>query len=188
MYNSNKFFIPALYLRSITGIGILCPPHATLSATRCFASSTLSSQKNRRWTTYPLSCAFLTRFTYDLVANVVSIEKDSPASSKSSILFSIKRPASIATLSGLKGDKPLAISSALTNSFTSKDLGSIVLEAVVLPAPLQPAMMYKCRVISLAKVIIIIGIAQIPPEILLICTVGETRPFHKSAPLRRQFH
>ena len=70
------------------------------------------------------------------------MENDSPISSKSSILLSIKRPASIATPSGLKGERPFAISSALTNSLTSKDLGRIVLEAVVLPAPLQPAIIY----------------------------------------------
>ena len=43
-------------------------------------------------------------------------------------------------LSGLNGDRPRAISSALTNSWQCSNSGSIVYEAVVLPAPLHPAM------------------------------------------------
>ena len=46
-------------------------------------------------------------------------------------ILSISLPASIATPSRLKGESPLAISSALTNSFTSKDLGRIVFDTVV---------------------------------------------------------
>ena len=128
----------------MTSIGMLCPPFATLFATRFIANSILSSQKNKTCTTYPFSCALFTRFTYDFVANVVSIENDSSAFNNSFMRLSIKRPASIATPSGLKGDNPFAISSAFTNSFTSSDLGRIVFEAVVLPAPLHPAMIYKC--------------------------------------------
>lgn len=40
----------------------------------------------------------------------------------------------------LKWERPLAISSALTNSLTFNNSGNNVKEAVVLPAPLQPAM------------------------------------------------
>ena len=43
----------------------------------------------------------------------------------------------------LKRKKPFTISSALTNSLQFKISGKIVKEAVVLPAPLQPAIMYK---------------------------------------------
>lgn len=63
----------------MTSVGMLCPPFATLSATRIFANSTLSSQKNNTCTTYPFSCALFTRLTYDFVASVVSIENDSSA-------------------------------------------------------------------------------------------------------------
>jgi hypothetical protein len=45
------------------------------------------------------------------------------------------------TLSGFKGDRPFAISSAFTNSLISKISGKMVKEAVVLPAPLGPAIM-----------------------------------------------
>jgi hypothetical protein len=56
------------------------------------------------------------------------------------ILFSIILPASKETFSGWKGDRPLAISSAFTNSLQLKISGKIVNEAVVLPAQLQPDM------------------------------------------------
>lgn len=68
------------------------------------------------------------------MASVVSMENDSPLPKSSSMRLSINRPASIATPSGLKGDNPFAISSALTNSLMRRDLGSIVFDAVVLPA------------------------------------------------------
>ena len=57
----------------------------------------------------------------------------------------IIRLASIATatLSALKGDRPLAISSELTNSLHLSISGKIVNEAVVFPAPLHPDIMYK---------------------------------------------
>lgn len=138
-----RLHIPDLYLRCITSVGILCPPFLTRSATRCSASSGVSSQKKIKWTLYPFSCALRTRWIYDLVANVVSIEKVSLRSYKSSIRCNIRRPASIATLSGLKGDNPLAISSALTNSLHCRISGRTVNEAVVLPAPLQPLIIYK---------------------------------------------
>lgn len=38
---------------------------------------------------------------------------------------------------------PFAISSALTNSLQSKISGSLVKDAVVLPAPIQPAIIYR---------------------------------------------
>ena len=60
-----------------------------------------------------------------------------------SIRSSIILPASIATSSGWNGDKPLAISSAFTNSRQSRISGRTVIEAVVLPAPLHPAIMYN---------------------------------------------
>ena len=55
-----------------------------------------------------------------------SIEKLTLAANSSLIRFNIRRPASIAILSGLNGDKPLAISSALTNSLHNKISGSTV--------------------------------------------------------------
>ncbi len=62
----------------------------------------------------------------------------------------ISLPASIATDSGLNGESPLAISSALTNSRHSNRLGNTAYEAVVFPAPLHPAIMYNIgSVISL---------------------------------------
>jgi hypothetical protein len=61
----------------------------------------------------------------------------------SSIRESIIRPASKATFSTLNGEIPRAILSAFTNSRQSKSSGNIVLLAVVLPAPLHPAMIYK---------------------------------------------
>ena len=64
----------------------------------------------------------------------------SPSESNSFILLSIIRPASKDTFSGWKGDNPLAISSALTNSLQSNITGNMVKDAVVFPAPLQPAM------------------------------------------------
>ena len=66
--------------------------------------------------------------------------------------FNINRPASIATLSGLNGESPLAISSAFTNSLQSRISGSTVYDAVVFPAPLQPLMIYKFLFILGAKV------------------------------------
>lgn len=93
------------------------------------------------FTRYPRLRASFTRFIYERVAKVVSTEKDSSLSSKYFILSSMSLPASIATPSGLNGDKPFAISSALTNSFTKRLFGKIVMDAVVFPAPLQPAMM-----------------------------------------------
>ena len=66
--------------------------------------------------------------------------------------YSISRPASIATLSGLNGERPLAISSAFTNSLQSRISGSTVYDAVVLPAPLQPLIIYKFLLITRAKV------------------------------------
>ena len=62
---------------------------------------------------------------------------------KKSILFNINFPASIATLSGWKGDNPAAMASAFTNSEQFKISGKMVSEAVVFPAPLHPAMIYK---------------------------------------------
>jgi hypothetical protein len=55
----------------------------------------------------------------------------------------INRPACIATPSGLKGESPAAISSALTNSLQFNISGNTVKLAIVFPAPLHPAMMYK---------------------------------------------
>jgi hypothetical protein len=52
-------------------------------------------------------------------------------------------PASNATLSTLKGERPAAILSALTNSLHFKISGKMVKLAVVLPAPLHPAIMYN---------------------------------------------
>ena len=43
----------------------------------------------------------------------------------------------------LKGESPLAISSEFTNSLHFNISGSIVKEAVVFPAPLQPDIIYK---------------------------------------------
>ena len=57
--------------------------------------------------------------------------------------LNINFPASIATDSGLKGESPLAISSAFTNSLQSNKSGSTEYEAVVFPAPLQPAIIYR---------------------------------------------
>jgi len=59
------------------------------------------------------------------------------------ILFSIIPPDSIDTLSGLKGERPLAISSAFTNSLQFKISGKIVKEAFVFRAPLQPEIMKR---------------------------------------------
>ena len=81
---------------------------------------------------------------YERVAKVVSMEKDSSLLIKYFILSNISLPASMATPSGLNGDRPFAISSALTNSFTKRLFGKIVIDAVVFPAPLQPAIIYKC--------------------------------------------
>ena len=53
----------------------------------------------------------------------------------------------MATDSGLKGDSPLAISSALTNSLQFNKSGKTEYEAVVLPVPLHPAIMYKIGLI-----------------------------------------
>jgi len=64
------------------------------------------------------------------------------------ILSRNSRPALNSTDSGLNGESPLAISSALTNSSQSSISGRIVNEAVVLPAPFGPAIIYK----SLLKV------------------------------------
>ena len=88
------------------------------------------------------------------MARVVSIENVSSFSKSSSMRFSINRPASIATLSGLNGERPLAISSALTNSLQSRISGSTVYDAVVFPAPLHPLMIYRFLSISGAKLLI----------------------------------
>jgi len=88
---------------------------------------------------------------YDFVASVVSMENELFRLNSSSIRLSIKRPASIATLSGLNGDNPRAISSALTNSLQSNISGKTVYEAVVFPAPLQPLMIYRFLAISAAN-------------------------------------
>ena len=63
-------------------------------------------------------------------------------------------PAVTATTDGLKGDIPLAISSAFTNSLQFNISGNIVKHAVVLPAPLHPAMIYKDFGLSLSLVVI----------------------------------
>ena len=60
--------------------------------------------------------------------------------SNSFMRLSINLPASIATLSGLNGESPCAISSALTNSLHCRILGRTLYEAVVFPAPLGPLM------------------------------------------------
>jgi len=147
--------MPATYLRLTIGSGILCPPFETRSAIRCKAKSGELSQKKRSLTVYPFVCALRTRLMYDLVARVVSIENVSPFASRSSMRCNISLPASMATLSGLKGDRPLAISSAFTNSLQSKTSGSTVYDAVVLPAPLQPLMIYRLLFIPLAKLRIV---------------------------------
>jgi hypothetical protein len=75
---------------------------------------------------YPALCALVMSRVYERVANVVSMEKLVLVANSSSIRFNIRRPASIAMLSGLKGDSPLAISSALTNSLHNNISGSTV--------------------------------------------------------------
>jgi hypothetical protein len=66
------------------------------------------------------------------------------------ILFSMMYTASNATFSGWKGESPFAISSAFTNSLHSISSGKIVNEAVVFPAPLQPAIiLYSSFCLSL---------------------------------------
>jgi hypothetical protein len=85
---------------------------------------------------------------------VVSIEKLSSFCKSASMRFSISFPASIAIPDGLKGDRPRAISSAFTNSLQCKILGSTVYDAVVLPAPFGPLMIYKfLSPITIAKII-----------------------------------
>ena len=60
------------------------------------------------------------------------------------------------TLSGLNGERPRAISSALTNSWHPRISGNTVKEAVVLPAPLQPAMMYSCLDSSIGIITLVV--------------------------------
>lgn len=72
---------------------------------------------------------------------MVSMVNDSPASISCPILSNMSLPANTATPSGLNGDSPRAISSALTNYLIRKLLGNMVIDAVVFPAPLHPAMM-----------------------------------------------
>ena len=62
----------------------------------------------------------------------------------------------MAAPSGLSGDNPFAISSALTNSFTKRVFGNIVIEAVVFPAPLHPAMIYSFGSLDIIKSILLI--------------------------------
>ncbi len=61
--------------------------------------------------------------------------------SNSNAAASLTQQREIEIPSGLKGEIPFAISSALTNSLQFKISGRILNEAVVLPAPLQPATM-----------------------------------------------
>jgi hypothetical protein len=71
--------------------------------------------------------------------------------SSSLILFNIILPASNETFSAWKGESPFAISSALTNSLQSNISGKIVNDAVVLPAPLQPAITYNFLSVTVAN-------------------------------------
>jgi len=74
-------------------------------------------------------------------AKVVSKAKSMPESDKVRSLCIIKRPARMATDSGLNWDIPAAIASALTYSKHSKKLGNNFRETVVLPEPLGPPIM-----------------------------------------------
>jgi hypothetical protein len=76
------------------------------------------------------------------------MENVSPSASSWSMRCSISLPAAISTLAGLKGDSPLAISSALTNWLQWSISGRIVSEAEVFPAPLHPAIMYNSFAIA----------------------------------------
>ena len=78
---------------------------------------------------------------YDLVERVVSSAKLALTPSNSLMRVTMRRPAMMDILSGLNGERPLAISSAFTNSRHCKISGSMVYDAVVFPAPLQPAIM-----------------------------------------------
>jgi len=61
--------------------------------------------------------------------------------SNSSILPILILPATSETLSGVNGEIPLAISSALTNYLQLNISGKTVKDALVFPAPLQPETM-----------------------------------------------
>jgi hypothetical protein len=63
------------------------------------------------------------------------------------IFFNIIRPASIDDNSGFNGERPRAISSALMKILQLSISGKTVKDAVVLPAPLQPAIIYKFGII-----------------------------------------
>ena len=122
-----------------------CPPAATLIFTLSIANSGVFNQKNSNVTKYPSLCASRIKFTTDRVAKVVSIANVSPIEISSLTLLYIIRLASTATaiLLALKGESPFAISSELTNSLHFSISGKMVNEAVVFPAPLHPAIMYK---------------------------------------------
>ncbi|HKK60924.1 MAG TPA: hypothetical protein VJ951_00090, partial [Bacteroidales bacterium] len=57
--------------------------------------------------------------------------------------FNINLPASIADFDGFNGDNPFAISSAFIKISQSNISGNTVKEAVVLPAPLHPDIIYR---------------------------------------------
>lgn len=122
---------------------MLCPPSLTRLATRFTACCGVLSEKKRRVTKYPLFCACLINLTYERVASVVSKANVSPSLRRCIIRSIIRRPAWSATPSGLNGESPAAISSALTNSMQWSISGRTVKLAVVLPAPLHPAIMYR---------------------------------------------
>ena len=71
-------------------------------------------------------------------ARVVSKAKSGQNQNRVRKRSNIKRPAWIATDSGLRGESPAAMASALTYSKTSKKLGNKLKATVVFPEPFEP--------------------------------------------------
>ena len=147
MYRCSRLYMPRLKRRRMSASGIPCPPLRTRCATRSIACSSFSRKKNIRCTLYPNACARRTRCTYERVARVVSMAKSTRWGRSSSMRCNMMRPAWMATSVGANGDSPRAISSALTKFGQRSTFGSRLNDAVVLPAPFGPAIIYKfgCR-------------------------------------------
>lgn len=89
------------------------PPCSTRAATRAIASSGARSDRNMSFTVKPAARQSAIRRRYECPASVVSNAKLWPSSAWRSISSSISRPARNAAASGLNGDRPAAIKSAL---------------------------------------------------------------------------
>jgi len=117
-----------------------CPPSRTRCATRSRAACGDGSHKTNNEIRYPPPLHRFRKLLCVRPEHVVSNAKFWPRLASSSIRWSINRPADIPAPSMLNGDRPRAISSALTNSRTPKLEGKSIWAVDVLPAPLGPPM------------------------------------------------